>query len=131
MVDPLPTASRSTAMPASWSLGGPNTRARRAAWRRTNRLDPRGRWPPIPKISSSSPRSAPGAARTASWLPAFSAEALTQAVHDNLRNLGLDVLDVVNLRIMFDPRGPAEGSIEAPLTVLAEFSGRAWSGISG
>ncbi|ESZ27691.1 aldo/keto reductase family oxidoreductase [Mesorhizobium sp. L2C084A000] len=56
-----------------------------------------------------------------SWLPAFSAEALTQAVHDNLSNLGLDVLDVVNLRIMFDTHGPAEGSIEAPLTVLAEL----------
>ncbi|MFD2058846.1 aldo/keto reductase family oxidoreductase [Mesorhizobium calcicola] len=56
-----------------------------------------------------------------SWLPAFSAEALTQAVHDNLRNLGLEALDVVNLRIMFDTHGPAEGSIEAPLTVLAEL----------
>ncbi len=56
-----------------------------------------------------------------SWLPAFSPEALTQAVHDNLRNLGLDVLDVVNLRIMFDAHGPAEGSIEAPLAVLAEL----------
>lgn len=56
-----------------------------------------------------------------SWLPAFSREALTQAVHDNLRNLGLDVLDVVNLRIMFDTHGPAEGSIKAPLTVLAEL----------
>ena len=56
-----------------------------------------------------------------SWLPAFSREELTQAVHDNLRNLGLDVLDVVNLRSMFDPHHPAEGSIEAPLTVLAEL----------
>ena len=56
-----------------------------------------------------------------SWLPAFSPEALTQAVHDNLRNLGLDALDVVNLRIMFDAHGPAEGSIEAPLIVLAEL----------
>jgi aryl-alcohol dehydrogenase-like predicted oxidoreductase len=56
-----------------------------------------------------------------SWLPAFSPGALTQAVHDNLRNLALDVLDVVNLRIMFDAHGPAEGSIEAPLTVLAEL----------
>src|SRR3954470_10891600 len=56
-----------------------------------------------------------------SWLPAFSREALTQAVHDNLRNLGLDVLDVVNLRIMIDTHGPAEGSIEAPLTALAEL----------
>jgi pyridoxine 4-dehydrogenase len=56
-----------------------------------------------------------------SWLPAYAPEALTQAVHDNLRNLGLDVLDVVNLRIMFDPHGPAEGSIEAPLAVLADL----------
>ena len=56
-----------------------------------------------------------------SWNPAFSAEELTSAVHDNLRNLGLDVLDVVNLRIMFDIHGPAEGSIEEPLTALAEL----------
>src|SRR5690606_32282823 len=55
------------------------------------------------------------------WLPAFSQEELTQAVHDNLRNLGLDVLEVVNLRIMFDAHGPAEGSIEAPLAALAEL----------
>ncbi len=57
----------------------------------------------------------------ASWLPAFSPEELTKAVHDNLRNLGLDALDVVNLRAMFDAHGPAEGSIEAPLTALAEL----------
>ncbi|NKK75068.1 oxidoreductase [Rhizobium leguminosarum bv. viciae] len=56
-----------------------------------------------------------------SWIPAFSREELTEAVHDNLRNLGLDVLDVVNLRIMFDVHGPAEGAIEAPLTVLADL----------
>ncbi len=56
-----------------------------------------------------------------SWNPAFSAEDLTAAVHDNLRNLGLDALDVVNLRIMFSAHGPAEGSIEAPLTALAEL----------
>jgi aryl-alcohol dehydrogenase-like predicted oxidoreductase len=56
-----------------------------------------------------------------SWLPAFSAKELTEAVHDNLRNLGLDVLDVVNLRSMFDVHGPAEGSIEGPLSVLAEL----------
>jgi len=54
-----------------------------------------------------------------SWIPAFSREELTQAVHDNLRNLGLDVLEVVNFRSMFGIHGPAEGSIEAPLTVLA------------
>ena len=57
----------------------------------------------------------------ASWNPAYSAQDLTSAVHDNLRNLGLDVLEVVNLRFMFDIHGPAEGPIEAPLTVLAEL----------
>jgi aryl-alcohol dehydrogenase-like predicted oxidoreductase len=64
-----------------------------------------------------------GATRGAdgSWLPSFSREGLTQAVHDNLRNLGVDVLDVVNLRILFDVHGPAEGSIEALLTPLAEL----------
>ena len=56
-----------------------------------------------------------------SWIPALSREELTQAVHDNLRNLGLDALDVVNLRSMFNVHHPAEGSIEAPLTVLAEL----------
>jgi pyridoxine 4-dehydrogenase len=55
------------------------------------------------------------------WIPAMSRAELTQAVHDNLRNLGLDVLDVVNLRSMFDIHGPAEGSLEEPLTVLAEL----------
>lgn len=55
------------------------------------------------------------------WLPAFTPEALTQAVHDNLRNLQLETLDVVNLRIMFSVEGPVEGSIEAPLTALAEL----------
>jgi aryl-alcohol dehydrogenase-like predicted oxidoreductase len=56
-----------------------------------------------------------------SWIPAFSREELTAAVHDNLRNLGLDVLDVVNLRSMLSIHEPAEGSIEAPMTVLAEL----------
>ena len=62
----------------------------------------------------------------ASWIPATSPDELTQAVHDNLRNLGLDVLDVVNLRIMLDREGHgvAEGSIEAPLTTLAELQQR-------
>jgi aryl-alcohol dehydrogenase-like predicted oxidoreductase len=54
-----------------------------------------------------------------SWIPAMSPQELTQAVHDNLRNLGLDTLEVVNLRSMHGIHGPAEGSIEAPLTVLA------------
>lgn len=57
----------------------------------------------------------------ASWLPAFSAQELEQAVHDNLKNLGLDGIDVVNLRLMFGVHGPAEGSLEAPLTALAEL----------
>jgi aryl-alcohol dehydrogenase-like predicted oxidoreductase len=64
-----------------------------------------------------------GAVRGAdgAWIPAFSPAELTQAVQDNLRNLGLDVLDIVNLRAMFDVHGAAEGSIEAPLTALAEL----------
>ena len=60
-----------------------------------------------------------------SWNPAFSREELTRAVHDNLRNLGVDALDVVNLRVMFGEahghHGPAEGSVEASLTVLADL----------
>jgi pyridoxine 4-dehydrogenase len=56
-----------------------------------------------------------------SWIPAQSREELTDAVHDNLRNLGLDVLEVVNLRSIIDPHHPVEGSIEAPLTVLADL----------
>ncbi len=55
------------------------------------------------------------------WLPACSRDDLARAVHDNLHSLGLDVLDVVNLRIMFDVHGPAAGSIEEPLTALAEL----------
>ena len=56
-----------------------------------------------------------------SWIPAMSPEELKQGVHDNLRNLGLDFLDVVNLRAMFSSHGAAEGSIEAPLAVLADL----------
>ncbi len=55
------------------------------------------------------------------WIPALSPEELAAAVHSNLRHLGLDVLDVVNLRSMYGQQDPAEGSIEAPLTVLAEL----------
>jgi pyridoxine 4-dehydrogenase len=55
------------------------------------------------------------------WLPAFDADELARAVDDNLRNLGLDALDVVNLRIMFDAHGPAEGSIAAPLRTLVDL----------
>ncbi len=57
----------------------------------------------------------------ANWLPAFSAQELRQAVEDNLTNLGLEQLDVVNLRLMFGTHQPEEGSLEAPLSVLAEL----------
>ena len=52
---------------------------------------------------------------------AVAPEELTSAVHDNLRNLGVDALDVVNLRIMGDVHEPSEGSIEAQLAALAEL----------
>ena len=55
-----------------------------------------------------------------SWPSALSRQELTSAVHDNLRNLGLDVLDIVNLRVG-GVMGPANGSIAEPLTVLAEL----------
>src|SRR5438270_9575427 len=55
-----------------------------------------------------------------SWIHALSRQELTDAVHDNLRNLGLNRLDVVNLRVGEALR-PSEGSIEGPLTVLAEL----------
>ncbi|MGY8606065.1 aldo/keto reductase family oxidoreductase [Gluconobacter cerinus] len=55
----------------------------------------------------------------ASWQPAQKAEDLTKAVHDNLRNLGLDRLDVVNLRLMGDIFAPKEGSLAEPFSALA------------
>jgi pyridoxine 4-dehydrogenase len=55
-----------------------------------------------------------------SWIHALSRQELIDAVHDNLRNLGLDKLDVVNLRVG-GVMGPTEGSIEEPLTVLADL----------
>lgn len=57
----------------------------------------------------------------ASWQKAMSAAELESAVHDNLRNLGLEVLDVVNLRLMFDVAGPAEGDLEEQMSVLVEL----------
>ncbi len=57
-----------------------------------------------------------------SWNPAFSREELTQAVHDNLRNLGLEALDVANFRSMLGHGGPpAGGSLEEPLTAMADL----------
>ena len=58
---------------------------------------------------------------TGRWLPAFSRAEMTGAVHDNLRRLGREQLDVVNLRLMFSPLGPVEGSLEEPLSILAEL----------
>jgi pyridoxine 4-dehydrogenase len=58
-----------------------------------------------------------------SWIQALSRQDLIDAVHDNLRNLGLDTLDIVNLRVGGIER-PSEGSIEEPLTVLAELKNR-------
>jgi aryl-alcohol dehydrogenase-like predicted oxidoreductase len=55
-----------------------------------------------------------------SWIHALSRQELVDGIHDNLRNLGLDTLDVVNLRVG-GVMGPSEGSIEEPLTVLAEL----------
>lgn len=57
----------------------------------------------------------------ASWIPAPSPADLVRAVHDNLRNLGVDVLEVVNLRHIGPGHGPSEGSIEQPFSALAEL----------
>jgi pyridoxine 4-dehydrogenase len=56
-----------------------------------------------------------------SWQPAISAQELTAGVHDNLRNLGLDVLDIVNYRAMGSIHGPKEGPIAEQVTVLADL----------
>ena len=56
-----------------------------------------------------------------SWIPAPSPEELKRGVHDNLRNLGLDVLDVVNFRSTFGIEEPVEGSIEASVAALADL----------
>ena len=55
-----------------------------------------------------------------SVVPGYSREQLTEEIHDNLRNLGVDVLDVVNLRVGY-PLMPLDASIEEPLTILAEM----------
>jgi pyridoxine 4-dehydrogenase len=56
-----------------------------------------------------------------SWQPAISPPELTAGVHDNLRNLGLDVLDIVNYRVIGSGHGPEEGSIAEQITVLADL----------
>ena len=56
-----------------------------------------------------------------SWQPAISSQDLTAGVHDNLRNLGLEALDIVNYRAMGAIHGPAEGSIAEQVTVLADL----------
>ncbi|MGF6997971.1 aldo/keto reductase family oxidoreductase [Paraburkholderia sp. GAS32] len=59
-----------------------------------------------------------------SWLPALEPEDIERGVHDNLRNLGVDALDVVNMRIMGDVHAPSEGSIEKQVVALAELQQR-------
>ncbi len=59
-----------------------------------------------------------------SWLPALEPEDIERGVHDNLRNLGVDALDVVNMRIMGSVHAPAEGSIEKQVAALAELQQR-------
>jgi len=59
--------------------------------------------------------------KDASWIPAFSREELTASVHDNLSNLGLDALDVVNLRSMHGIHQPEEGPLEEAIGVLADL----------
>src|SRR5262245_39368376 len=59
-----------------------------------------------------------------SWLHAFSPAEITSAVHDNLRNLRLDAIDVVNLRVIFGIHEPTEGSIEPQVAALAELQRR-------
>jgi aryl-alcohol dehydrogenase-like predicted oxidoreductase len=56
-----------------------------------------------------------------SWIPAREPGDIKRGVHDNLRNLGLEALDVVNMRIMGNVHGPAEGSIERQVAALAEL----------
>ncbi|MFL9956796.1 aldo/keto reductase family oxidoreductase [Paraburkholderia nemoris] len=59
-----------------------------------------------------------------SWMPALEPEDIERGVHDNLRNLGVDALDVVNMRIMGDVHAPSEGSIEKQVAALAELQQR-------
>jgi aryl-alcohol dehydrogenase-like predicted oxidoreductase len=59
----------------------------------------------------------------ASWIPALSSQELTEAVHDNLRRLRIDAIDVVNLRVG-GIHGPVEASIEVQFTTLAELQGQ-------
>ena len=59
-----------------------------------------------------------------SWMPALEPEDIERGVHDNLRNLGVDALEVVNMRIMGDVHAPSEGSIEKQVVALAELQQR-------
>src|ERR1700676_4862617 len=56
-----------------------------------------------------------------SWQPAISPQELTAGVHDNLRNLGLETLDIVNYRVMGSGHGPEEGSVAEQVTILADL----------
>src|SRR5271156_3928504 len=56
-----------------------------------------------------------------SWQPAISPQELTAGVHDNLRNLGLDALEIVNYRAIGSGHGTEEGSVAEQVTVLADL----------
>lgn len=58
------------------------------------------------------------------WLPALEPADLERGVHDNLRNLGLDAIEIINLRCMGDVHAPSEGSIEKQVTAMAELQQR-------
>ncbi|MGF6573113.1 pyridoxine 4-dehydrogenase [Paraburkholderia sp. GAS333] len=58
------------------------------------------------------------------WLPALEPQDIERGVHDNLRNLGLDAMEIVNMRCMGDVHAPSEGSIEKQVTALAELQQR-------
>jgi pyridoxine 4-dehydrogenase len=86
----------------------------------TNRLIKQALWPYpadltlVTKVGARRPADG-------SWVPALSRQALIDAVHDNLRHLGLEVLDVVNLRLMDESHGPAESSLGEALSTLGEL----------
>jgi pyridoxine 4-dehydrogenase len=86
----------------------------------TNRLIAEALWPYPPGLTIVTKVGARRGA-DASWLPAMKPQELAEAVHDNRRNLRVDALDVVNLRVMKNEYAPVDGSIEEPFAALAEL----------
>lgn len=89
----------------------------------TNRLISDALWP-YPAGLTIVTKVGAGRGSDASWQPAAVPAELEQAVHDNLRNLRLDALDVVNFRVMRNEQAPADGSIEEGFSALAEWKNR-------